>query len=121
MIDEHGIAAVLDWETCHLSDPEEDLAWLCSRAWRYGGSLPVGGLGTVEDLLAAYEAESGVRVDPARLHWWSVYAETRWGLASIAKRAAGGAGDELEHAAIIRRGCLQEHHVLLALAPNVAA
>jgi aminoglycoside phosphotransferase (APT) family kinase protein len=121
MINIDGIAAVLDWETCHLSDPEEDLAWLCSRAWRYGASLPVGGIGTLEELLSAYETESGRHVDPTRLYWWSVYAETRWGLASITKRAAGGPGDALENAAIVRRGCLQERNVLLALEPSVTA
>ena len=121
MITASGIAAVLDWETCQLSDPEEDLAWLCSRAWRYGSDRPVGGIGRLEDLLAAYERASGRPVDLARLHWWSVYAETRWGLASIARQRPGSPGDAMEQAAIMRRGCRQEYNVLLELKRYVGA
>ena len=28
IVDEHGLAAVIDWELCHAGDPVEDLAWL---------------------------------------------------------------------------------------------
>lgn len=116
-----GVAAVLDWETCQLSDPEEDLAWLCSRSWRYGSDQPVGGLGRLEDLLAAYERASGRPVDLERLHWWSVFAETRWGLASIVRQRPGSPGDAMEQAAIMRRGCRQELNVLLELKRYVSA
>ena len=120
MIRENGIAAVLDWETCELGEPEEDLAWLCSRSWRYGSALPVGGLGSIEDLLQAYERSSGRSVDIDRFRWWSVYAETRWGLASTVRQRAGSAGDMMEQAAVARRGCRQEYNVLLELKRFVA-
>jgi aminoglycoside phosphotransferase (APT) family kinase protein len=45
VVDENGLAAVLDWEAVHLGDPMEDVGWLCMRAWRFGGRPPVGGLG----------------------------------------------------------------------------
>lgn len=115
MVGGSGIVAVLDWETCELGEPEEDLAWLCARSWRYGSSLPVGGIGTAEELLDVYQRCSGRTVDMDRLHWWSVYAETRWGLAGIARQRAGSAGDAMEQAAITRRACRQEHNVLLEL------
>jgi aminoglycoside phosphotransferase (APT) family kinase protein len=115
MISETGIVAVLDWETCQLGDPDEDLAWLCARSWRYGSELPVAGLGRMEDLLGAYESVSGRKVDLARLHWWSVYAETRWGLASTVRQRGGSPGDAMEQAAIARRGCRQEYNVLLEM------
>jgi aminoglycoside phosphotransferase (APT) family kinase protein len=119
MISGAGIVAVLDWETCQLGDPDEDIAWLCSRSWRYGSDLPVGGLGSMADLLEAYERRSGRIVDLDRLHWWSVYAETRWGVAGIVRRRPGSPGDTMEQAAITRRACRQEYYVLLELKRNV--
>jgi aminoglycoside phosphotransferase (APT) family kinase protein len=116
MITPEGIVGVLDWETCQLSEPEEDLAWLCARSWRYGGEKPVGGLGMIEDLLGAYERSGGRKVDMTRFHWWSVFAETRWGVAAtIEQRAGSTPGDAMEQAATIRRGCRQELNVLLEL------
>ena len=116
MIATDGIVGVLDWETCQLSEPEEDLAWLCARSWRYGGANPVGGIGTLQELLGAYELGSGRKVDMARLHWWSVFAETRWGVAAtVEQRPDSTPGDAMEQAATIRRGCRQEQNVLLEL------
>jgi aminoglycoside phosphotransferase (APT) family kinase protein len=115
MIDETGIVAVLDWETCQIGDPEEDLAWLCSRSWRYGEGLPVGGIGSMNELLDSYERASGRKIDHARLKWWSVFAETRWGLAGTVRQRGGSPGEAMEQAALIRRGCRQEHNVLLEL------
>jgi aminoglycoside phosphotransferase (APT) family kinase protein len=115
MIQPEGIAAVLDWETCQLGDPVEDLAWLCTRSWRYGADLPVGGLGRLEDLLTSYQQISGRSIEPERFHWWSVYAETRWGLAGMARQRPASVGDRMEQAAIARRACRQEMNVLLEL------
>ncbi len=115
MVQPQGIAAVLDWETCSLGDPAEDLAWLCARSWRYGSELPVGGIGSLRELLNAYQLAGGRTVEPERLHWWSVYAETRWGLAGMARQRQASAGDRMEQAAIARRACRQELNVLLEL------
>jgi len=115
MMTPDGIVAVLDWETCHLSDPYEDLAWLCSRAWRYGSDRPVGGIGELDDLLEAYARQSGETIDLQRLRWWQVFAATRWGLASGARPRASSAGDAMEEAAIARHVCKQEQYVLLEL------
>jgi aminoglycoside phosphotransferase (APT) family kinase protein len=66
-----GLRAVLDWELAHRGDPVEDLGWLCVRAWRHGNdALPVGGVGSREQLLAAYAAAGGGDVEPEALRFW---------------------------------------------------
>ena len=79
IVDERGLAAVIDWELCHAGDPAEDLAWLQIRSWRFGNDeLPVAGLGELEPFLAAYEAAGGVRPDPERLRWWEAMGNVKW-------------------------------------------
>jgi aminoglycoside phosphotransferase (APT) family kinase protein len=76
-----GIRSVLDWELSHLGDPVEDLGWLCVRSWRFGNvDQPVGGFGTTDALLGAYEAAAGVTVDPAHLHYWETFGTLKWGV-----------------------------------------
>lgn len=80
IVDEAGIAAVLDWELVHFGDAMEDLAWLCLTPWRFGNiALPAAGLATREQLYAAYERGGG-RVDRDRARWWEVAGSLRWGL-----------------------------------------
>ena len=69
----------------------------------------------MNELLDAYERASSRKVDHERLQWWSVFAETRWGLAGTVRQRGGSPGEAMEQAAIIRRGCRQEHNVLLEL------
>src|SRR4051794_4737565 len=46
MVDEGGLAALLDWELCHAGDGAEDLGWMCLRSWRFGhDDAPALGLG----------------------------------------------------------------------------
>ena len=60
IVDESGLAAVIDWELCHSGDPAEDIGWVCVRSWRFGNDdLPVAGVGALDELLAAYEAAGG--------------------------------------------------------------
>ena len=109
-----GIRAVLDWELAHRGDPMEDLGWLCVRAWRFGGSLPVGGFGTVDQLVTAYEEASGRVVDREALFWWEVLGTVRWGVICIvqAMTHVSGAQTSVELAAIGRRVCEVEWDVL---------
>jgi aminoglycoside phosphotransferase (APT) family kinase protein len=84
MFDEEGVRAVLDWELAHVGDPLEDLGWLCTRAWRYGNdTLPVGGIGTREELVSAYEAASGTQVDPHALRFWEAFGNFKLALVFI--------------------------------------
>lgn len=117
LIDNSGIRGVLDWELAHLGDPIEDLGWLCVRAWRFGQSPPVAGVGSREDLLDGYGDVTGDRPDPEELHWWEVYGTLRWLVLSRfqAYRHLSGAEHSLELAAVGRRVCESEYDLLLAL------
>jgi aminoglycoside phosphotransferase (APT) family kinase protein len=112
-----GLRAVIDWELAHVGDPMEDLGWLCVRAWRFGGPLPVGGFGRYDDLFAAYGAAAGVDVDPEVVHWWEVLGTVRWGVICIAQARAhlDGHVRSVELATIGRRVCENEHDVLALL------
>ena len=100
-----GVRAVLDWELVHLGDPLEDLGWLCARPWRFRGPEPVGGMGTYDKLIDAYERETGVTVDPDELRWWEVFATLRWGIICLLQAARHLSGSErsVELATIGRR------------------
>ena len=76
-----GVRAILDWELAHIGDPLEDLGWICVRSWRFGNDhLPVGGVGTREEFQHAYEEAGGCAVDPARVHFWEIFGNLRWGV-----------------------------------------
>lgn len=79
IVDRTGLRAILDWETAKVGDPMEDLAWVCTRMWRFGEDhLAVGGLGTVDVLRSAY-VDAGGEWDEARFRWWRVLVTARWG------------------------------------------
>lgn len=117
IVDESGLAAVIDWELAFVGNPIADLGWLCAPAWRFGSPLPAAGLGDRETLLAAYADESGVAVDLDELVWWEIASSLRWGVICImqASRHRSGAVRSHELAAIGRRTCETEHDLLLAL------
>jgi len=121
MVDTEGLAGVLDWEIAHLGDPAEDLGWFCVRAWRFGSALPAGGLGTRDELLAAYDAAGGDPVAPDVLRWWEVLGTLRWGLICVVQAQAhlGGLSRSVELATIGRRVCENEWDVL-ALLPGAS-
>ena len=114
MVDDHGLAAVLDWELAHLGDPIEDLGWLCVRAWRFGSDLPVAGLGSYDQLIDAYERAAGTTVDPEHLRWWEALGTLRWGLICVLQASGhlSGASRSVELAAIGRRVCENEYDLL---------
>lgn len=125
IIDEQGLAAVLDWELAHLGDPAEDMGWLSVRAWRFGGKKPVAGLGTYADLLRAYEEAGGAPISEDRIHWWEVAGTLMWGIMCLLQANAHitGAIRSVELAAIGRRVAEQEHDLLTLLGapePNPA-
>jgi aminoglycoside phosphotransferase (APT) family kinase protein len=109
-----GVVGVLDWELAHRGDPIEDLGWLCVRAWRFGAAGRAGGFGSVEDLIAAYEAESGSSVDKQALDWWEAMGTLKWGVMCIIQAATHTAGlvRSVELAAIGRRVCENERDLL---------
>lgn len=123
MIDEAGLAAVLDWEITHTGNPHEDLGYVCMRAWRFGGPGRVAGVGDVEEFLTAYEAAGGVRPSAAALTWWEARATVWWGVGCLRQmqRSVPGHANELELLAIGRRTAEQEYDVLELLYPDVEA
>jgi aminoglycoside phosphotransferase (APT) family kinase protein len=118
-----GLAAVIDWELVHRGDPLEDLAWLCLKAWRFGEPLEVGGLGTVDELVAAYEAAGGRPVDRAALHWWLVAKTLTWGIGCMlqADIHLTGRVRSVELATVGRRVAEQEWDLIELLAPEACA
>ena len=114
MFDARGTRAILDWELAHVGDPVEDLGWLCVRAWRYGGALPVGGVGTREELLDAYQAEAGVVVDPEALQFWEACGNYKLALVFISQARAflDGAHATVELASLGRRTAEAEDELL---------
>ena len=112
-----GLRAVIDWELPHLGDPWEDLAWLCTRSWRFGGPGEVGGFGNRADLYAAYERSSGVAVDAETVHWWEVLSNVKWGVMTMMQAFTHlwGHVRSVELAAIGRRTCETEYDLLRLL------
>jgi len=95
MLDETGVTAVLDWEFSVWSDPHADLGWLCAKGWRFGATArEAGGIGAREAFYAGYEAESGTRVDPARMPWWELMATIRWAVIAADQAARHLSGQE---------------------------
>ncbi|HSS11870.1 MAG TPA: phosphotransferase family protein, partial [Acidimicrobiales bacterium] len=78
------VTAVVDWELAHWGDPMDDIAWLSLR--------------TVQDTfthfpdrLREYEQLSGHQIDPVRVWYYRLLAETR-----LASSARGGASATAE-------------------------
>ena len=123
IVDESGLAAVIDWELCHQGDPVEDIGWLCIRSWRFGkDELPVAGVGDLDAFLTAYEAAGGRRPDAERLHWWEALGNVKW--AVICARQAHdhltGVRPSAELASLGRRICEPEWDLLALLAEEAA-
>ncbi len=106
MVTPRGINAVLDWELAHVGDPVRDLGWLCVNSWRFGNAtLPVGGFGEIDDLLAGYESTSGVAVTRPEVTFWQVFGSFWWAMATLQMADAwrSGATPSLERPVIGRR------------------
>jgi aminoglycoside phosphotransferase (APT) family kinase protein len=119
-----GLRVLLDWELSHLGDPVEDLGWCCVRSWRFGNTeRPVGGFGTVDELLAAYTEAGGAPVDAAHLAWWEAFGTLKWGLicAIQAHTHLGGLVRSVELATLGRRIAETEWDLLVLLVPDAVA
>ena len=115
IVNEGGLAAVIDWELAHLGDPAEDIGWLCIRSWRFGNDdEPVAGVGGLDEFIAAYEAAGGSPVDRARVRYWEAFGNLKW--AVICARQAHdhltGVRRSHELASLGRRVCEPEWDLL---------
>jgi aminoglycoside phosphotransferase (APT) family kinase protein len=117
LVDEQGLAAVLDWELAHLGDPLQDLGYICANVWRFGASLPVGGFGEYADLLAGYASVTGATPALRDIHYWQVHAALSWGMVCLLmlQMYRSGQDPSLERAAIGRRLSEAEIDLLLLL------
>jgi len=114
-----GLAAVIDWELCHLGDPTEDIAWMCIRSWRFGNDdRPAAGLASQAEFLDAYEGAGGTRPEAERLRWWEAMGNVKW--AVICARQAHdhltGVRPSAELASLGRRICEPEWDLLEMIA-----
>ena len=115
IVDESGLAAVIDWELAHLGDPAEDLGWLCIRSWRFGNDdRQAAGLTSLEEFLDAYRAAGGGPIDSERVRYWEVFGNLKW--AVICARQAHdhmtGLRPSHELASLGRRICEPEWDML---------
>ncbi len=118
MIDQGRLSGVLDWELAHMGDVHEDLAFGCMTVWRFGRlDKPAFGLGSVSDLVRAYEAAGGLRFDPARFRFWLIYRTVWWALGCLSMGQAwrSGADRSLERVVVARRAAEQDLDLLLLL------
>jgi aminoglycoside phosphotransferase (APT) family kinase protein len=116
-----GVRAVLDWELAHLGDPAEDLGWITVNSWRFGAiGKPVGGFGTVEEMLDGYRSAGGRAIEVERVLYWRILGSLRWGLICrrMAHPAQGGTPITVERAMIGRRISETELDLLDILAPE---
>ena len=115
-----GLRAVIDWELVHAGDPVEDLAWACVKAWRFGATPEAAGVGTIAELLSAYEGAGGRPVDRPTFDWWLVEKTLQWGIMCMKQAAAHltGLDRSVELAAIGRRVAEVEWDLLELLAPE---
>jgi aminoglycoside phosphotransferase (APT) family kinase protein len=108
-----GIRAVLDWELAHIGSPMQDLGWLCARPWRWGAAPAVGGIGQVDDLLAAYTPDGGP-VCGEELFWWQLLSSVRWGVMCLEQARVHLSGEQrsVELAVLGRLSSEMEYEVL---------
>jgi aminoglycoside phosphotransferase (APT) family kinase protein len=115
MYDDNGLAAILDWEGAHAGEPEEDLAWLCTRVWRFGqNDLEAGGITDRETWVQAYERASGTTIDRERLRVWEVLRNIHWAVVCMMQARAHIDSQQRSHelAAIGRRAGDTELEIL---------
>ena len=120
IVNTDGLGAILDWETAHIGEPFEDLAWLAQRMWRArNDAFEIGGFAHRSDLRAGYEAGGGEWSDE-RFHWWKVFRCVWWGL-GLANQASKHLDDSFRSiimAASGRRVAELEWDALSLIRPN---
>lgn len=99
LVEQGRLSGILDWEFASFGDPREDLGWFTARCWRFAApQREAGGIGELEDFLAAYRNAGGVAVSAVELVFWQVLAHLRWGVIALqqAQRHLSGQERSLE-------------------------
>ena len=106
IIDEKGLAAVIDWEMVSIGNPMLDIGWMCVNSWRFGQSdKVVGGFGDLEELLEGYASVSKEEISSKEVKIWQILGSLRWGVICLIQTYAHlhGEVNSVEKAAIGRR------------------
>lgn len=78
LFDAEGVTGVIDWEMVHKGDPLEDLGWALLPNWEFGAHPGLAaGFFTRDEVIAAWESTSGLKVDREALDWWVVYSHVK--------------------------------------------
>ena len=115
LVTPEGLAGVLDWEFAHWGCPEEDLAWISVRDWRFGQlDRPIGGFGSRDAFYQAYERASGKEVLRSDVHFWEVFGNVRWAAGCVhqATRYLSSERCDIELLSIGRRVAEMEYEAL---------
>jgi aminoglycoside phosphotransferase (APT) family kinase protein len=114
LVNEAGLAAVLDWEFAHFGDPAEDVAWLSLREWRFGAKKVVAGLCDRDTFLRLYEQHGGRAIDKVALRWWEIFFNVWWAIGCVGQyqRYRDGSVRDFELLAIGRRAAEMEWEAL---------
>jgi len=87
LVEDGALSGVLDWDFAGWSDPYEDIAWFCAKSWRFGAiAREAGGIAPREAFYRGYADVAGMRIDPARVHYWEVMAALRWLIIALKQR-----------------------------------
>jgi aminoglycoside phosphotransferase (APT) family kinase protein len=115
MVDDGHLTAILDWEFACWGDPMFDIGWFMAECWRFSRpDLEAGGIGERAAFYAAYEDESGRKVDDAAVRAYEVLSHCRWAVIALqqGERHSSGREPSLEHALT---GKMAEELELMAL------
>ena len=115
VVDEAGLAAVLDWEFAHLAAPVDDVAWPLVRAWRFGADdRRLGGIGEVEPYLERYNELTGRELTLDELYVWEVFGNVKWAVGCLtqARRHLNGLDRSVELAVLGRFAAEMEYELL---------
>ena len=115
VVNEGGLAYVLDWEFAHRGDPAEDVAWPLVRAWRFGvDHLRLGGIGEVEPYLERYNEITGRDIALDTLAWWEIVGNVKWAVGALtqSRRHLSGQQRSVELAVLGRLASEMEYELL---------
>lgn len=118
VVDDKGLAAVLDWELAHVGDPREDMGWICVNSWRFGArERTVGGFGSLDELLEGYATAGGEAVAVRDVRWFEALGTLKWGVMCLIMHQAyaSGADPSVERAMIGRRASETEIDLIALL------
>jgi aminoglycoside phosphotransferase (APT) family kinase protein len=118
LLDGPRLSGILDWEFAGWGDPDEDIGWFCSKAWRFARlDREAGGIADRAPFYRGYEREARRTIDPQRVLFWEVAASLRWAVIALQQsdRHILGGEPSLDLALTGRRATECEMELLILL------